>query len=609
MERHLVDKGFSLVKTFADHSEFGMVFFNLQHLNSIASSLLEQQGVVYAIITDSDGEIFVFQGQQDWKQPPPSLTASPDTSSQVPNYKKLRNRGTGEEVYHFSSEIYSETFKNEDPELMLLAKPGVDSTIRRVVGTAHLGVSLNDMRVEIRKARAYVVVITLFIVAISVVIAVLLSLYVTRPIKNLVNATQRISEGNLTVSLRRETNDEIGELAESFNKMTEALQKTTVSKNYVDNIFKSMNDILIVVTMEGLIERVNTTACRSLGIEESNLLGRDYLSLITTTENSQINFDQFLAACPVSNVERIYLARDSHPIPVLFSCSFMPDNEVGTRKIVTVAQDITKLKLIEADLRQAKESAEEANTAKSEFLANMSHELRTPLHSVLSFTELGAERINSASLEKLLDYFKEIDQSGRVLLQLLNSLLDLAKLESGKTSFDFERTDLNDAISSVIEEFSLACAERSLTITLREKASESECIADPEKIKQVVRNILANATRFSPDAGEIEIGIEKDSDIIRVSVGDQGVGIPVNELDGIFEKFIQSSKTKTGAGGTGLGLAISREIIGKHGGVIWAENRSTAGALFVFEVPISLAIFSNSEIKTLENNGQVSKQL
>jgi signal transduction histidine kinase len=208
------------------------------------------------------------------------------------------------------------------------------------------------------------------------------------------------------------------------------------------------------------------------------------------------------------------------------------------------------------------------------------------------------------------DYFKEIDSSGRILLYLMNSLLDLAKLESGKMRFNFEETNLNELISSAVSEFSLICSERGLSIQVVESSENVECVIDPEKIKQVMRNILANAVRFSPDGGEIEVYLTRNNELVTVSVGDQGMGIPPEELDGIFEKFVQSSKTNTGAGGTGLGLSISREIILKHKGRIWAENRSPNGALFIFELLQNLKIFTATETQILRRkDGPVPKRI
>ena len=237
-------------------------------------------------------------------------------------------------------------------------------------------------------------------------------------------------------------------------------------------------------------------------------------------------------------------------------------------------------------LRQAFDKSEEAAKAKSDFLANMSHELRTPLHSVLSYSEFGTEKYATADREKLLTYFQKIEQSSTILLGLVNDLLDLAKLESSKMIFRFKTIELKDLIAQVIDEFCSRISKQKLAIRFDEPDFDTEVTVDAKKTQQVIRNLLSNAIKFSPEYGSIDVIISRMNTSLRVSVRDHGVGIPENELERVFDKFVQSSTTKTGAGGTGLGLSICREIIHAHGGRIWAENNPDGGAIFVFEIPI-----------------------
>jgi len=246
---------------------------------------------------------------------------------------------------------------------------------------------------------------------------------------------------------------------------------------------------------------------------------------------------------------------------------------------------------LEASVQEANRLAKKAvvaNRAKSEFLANMSHELRTPLHSIISFASFGVKKHTSAEREKLLDYFSRIRQSGRTLLELLDDLLDLAKLESRKTVFTFEPTDVRSLVESMKNELEALLSERRLEMRCGVTDFHEPVKLDSDKIKQVLRNLLNNAIKFSPQGGIIDVQIYGVDGFVRVSVLDEGPGIPPDELEAVFDKFVQSSKTKTGAGGTGLGLAICREIIAAHRGRIWAENRLRGGAVFSFEIPLQL---------------------
>ena len=254
-----------------------------------------------------------------------------------------------------------------------------------------------------------------------------------------------------------------------------------------------------------------------------------------------------------------------------------------TRELTQLNQ---QLQLAIDETRAMATQAEQANQAKSEFLANMSHELRTPLHIILSSANLGLKRATTASVDRLSRYFQKIDHNGHTLLRLVDDLLDLAKLEVGKMTFDFQPRDLRILCDVVVEEFTTLMAERAIDLHYTRPTVETMASVDDQRWMQVLRNVLSNAVKFSPNDSTVSLSALQEQDVVKVTVRDHGPGIPPEEIETIFDKFIQASSTKTGAGGTGLGLAISREIIHAHSGRIWAENAPEIGTIFTIETPL-----------------------
>ena len=249
---------------------------------------------------------------------------------------------------------------------------------------------------------------------------------------------------------------------------------------------------------------------------------------------------------------------------------------------------LDKIQQKEAKIQVEKNAAIQANQAKSLLLSNMSHELRTPMQGIIGFARLGQQRIETTTREKLHSYFSEISDSGSRLMNLLNDLLDLSKLEAGKVSYSMNQNNWVDTVTKVCSEMSAFAGEKGLKLKVNNPESTLIGKFDRERIIQVLTNLLSNAIKFSNQGTDIRIGLEQADEKMRCQVTNTGVGIPQEELETIFDKFVQSSKTRTGAGGTGLGLAICREIIQQHGGTILAKNLSNGDTQFVFEIPIGL---------------------
>ncbi|MFN5049509.1 ATP-binding protein, partial [Roseateles sp.] len=279
------------------------------------------------------------------------------------------------------------------------------------------------------------------------------------------------------------------------------------------------------------------------------------------------------------------LHRDGSIHDMLVTKVVVPDPRDGGLGVLATLTDVSEFRAAERATREARDAAEEASRAKSEFIANISHELRTPLQSILGFSELGQMR--GRDTPKLAGMFGDIHASGQRMLALVNDLLDVSKIESAVGTFDLERCELRQLMESVAHELEPLLARRHLRLESRLGERPLMAKVDPLRFQQVIRNVLANAIKFSPEGGTIELEARLTPEHeVHLSVADAGPGIPPEELDKIFEAFIQSSSTKDGSGGTGLGLAICRKIVEIHGGRISAENRAGGGACFNIVLPL-----------------------
>ena len=376
--------------------------------------------------------------------------------------------------------------------------------------------------------------------------------------------------------------------------------------------------IVAMTDAKGAITYVNDKFCEISQYARQDLIGQNH-SLLNSGHHPQSMWTemyQVVASGKAWHQQVCNRAKDGSLYWVDTTIVAYRNEQGKINRYVGIRTDITKQKLLEQalldsrnnlqalvdeqtkELRQAKELAEKAqaeaeaaNYAKSDFLANMSHELRTPMHSILSFSKFGSKQISKTPLEqksvdKVERFLSNITESGQRLMGLLNNLLDLAKLESGKVDYEFKQQDLRHSIDMILTEFTAKLEEKSIQLSVESKVSSTLAYYDYDKMAQVLANLLSNAVKFATELSEIRIVIEDlDQEQLMFGIYDQGIGIPENELETIFDQFIQSSKTDTGAGGTGLGLAICKEIIAAHQGAIWAENNNAEGCVVKFTLP------------------------
>ena len=245
---------------------------------------------------------------------------------------------------------------------------------------------------------------------------------------------------------------------------------------------------------------------------------------------------------------------------------------------------------------EEKTRAEAANRSKSEFLANMSHELRTPLNAIIGFSEIMGQKIfGPLGSAKYDEYSSDIRKSGQFLLDVINDILDMSKIEAGKTELEFERIDISGLFDEVLRLIGPRAAEGKIAI-LREDDAVQPIKADKRALKQVLINIMSNAVKFTPEGGTVKISARAEHDRLRLQVSDTGIGIPPSDIEKLGRPFeqVENQFTKS-RGGSGLGLAISKSLIDLHGGRLIITSREGRGTTVTIELPLQGAMESTAE--------------
>ncbi len=367
----------------------------------------------------------------------------------------------------------------------------------------------------------------------------------------------------------------------------ETARKIAISRRKLEDIYNSAHDGIFILALNGMVIDTNNTILEMFSISRSEALHFDINHCFTSSSNRNIDLQSIWHKALNGKDQEFRWNTHMHnnnsisTVQVNLRKSIWGEDHI----VIATVRDITpQVEAMEATIA--------ANHAKSEFLANMSHELRTPMHGVLGYARLGMKRSTTLPREKLHEYFFIIRESGLRLMRMLNNVLDFSKLDVGKMRYNMNRNDLLPSIHQIATEFTPNADEKNLHFFVDCPKSKAVTYCDHEKISQVLRNLLFNAVKFSYENTKITIGCHEtiDSDGIHMqlfSVSNIGVLIPENELNIIFEKFIQSSATNTGTGSTGLGLAISKQIILDHNGKIWAENGPDNTITFSFLLPVS----------------------
>jgi PAS domain S-box-containing protein len=383
----------------------------------------------------------------------------------------------------------------------------------------------------------------------------------------------------------------------------------SAAESRYSKLLQAAPDAILEVEGQGRIVLLNDAAEKMFGYSRQELLGLNVDTLVPNGmrgahQQHRGSYTAHPQTRPMgTGLELNAQRKDGSLIPVEISLS---PNRVGSEmRVIAVVRDITPRKEIENRLKAIQErytselaaknqqlearnrDVEKANRLKSEFLASMSHELRTPLHTIIGFSELLSEELEGPLSPKQKRFVGHILQDSRHLLELINDILDLSKIESGRLELQIGSFEFPACVDEVLGGIQPQAAAKQIRIENRNTFRETLC-ADRLRVKEILYNLLSNAVKFTPEGGFVWVESAVHDEFLQVTVGDTGIGIVPEEQELVFEKFYQvGSTTKGTREGTGLGLAITRKLVELHGGRVSLHSKPGEGTRFTFTLPLS----------------------
>ncbi|MDW3828861.1 cell wall metabolism sensor histidine kinase WalK [Staphylococcus saprophyticus] len=437
------------------------------------------------------------------------------------------------------------------------------------IGDVYIEADINDVYNQLSNINQIFIVGTGISLLITVILGFFIARTITKPITDMRNQTVEMSKGNYTQRVKIYGNDEIGELALAFNNLSKRVQEaqanTESEKRRLDSVITHMSDGIIATDRRGRVRIVNDMALTMMGTMKEDIIGDHMLKVLKLEEDFSLdeiqeNNDSFLL--DINENEGI-IAR------VNFSTIVQETGFVTG--YIAVLHDVTEQQQVERERR--------------EFVANVSHELRTPLTSMNSYIEAlesGAWKDGELAPQFLSVTREETER----MIRLVNDLLQLSKMDNESEQITKEIVDFNMFINKIINRHEMSATD---TTFVREIPTETIFTEiDPDKMTQVFDNVITNAMKYSRGDKRVEFHVKQNAlyNRMTIRVKDNGIGIPINKVDKIFDRFYRVDKARTRKmGGTGLGLAISKEIVEAHNGRIWANSVEGQGTSIFITLP------------------------
>lgn len=418
--------------------------------------------------------------------------------------------------------------------------------------------------------------------AVSLVVTIFLGILVartiTQPIADMRKQAQAMAKGNFSRKVRVYGTDEIGQLATTFNHLTNRLQEsqstTEAERRKLHSVLSNMTDGVIATDRKGRIILINDPALELLHISRDITLGRPIASVLGIDQ--EYSFEDLIHMNDAINLDF-----STAEAPYILRANFsVIQKETGfINGLITVLHDITEQEKIEMERR--------------EFVSNVSHELRTPLTTMRSYLEALID--GAWKDENIAPTFLNVTQTETErMIRLVNDLLQLSRMDSSNYKLNTDIVLFNSFFNRIIDRFEMSKSEN---VTFERLLPETSYYVeiDTDKVTQVIDNVISNAIKYSPDGGSVRFGFTVQGDTLKVMISDDGMGIPKENVGRIFDRFYRVDRARARSmGGTGLGLAIAREMIEAHGGKIWAESEEGYGTTVFFTLPFELDDFDEA---------------
>ncbi|WP_440953512.1 response regulator [Methanococcoides sp. FTZ1] len=352
-------------------------------------------------------------------------------------------------------------------------------------------------------------------------------------------------------------------------------------------LFEEFVDAIYVQDPDGNFLEVNRSALELLGYTHEEFLScnSDCLLHPDHAEEFKIHMAKVLEN-EISEFESVLMRKDGSYIPVEINVSTMKYR--GKDSVLVVLEDITERRKKEENLSAVKASAETGAIAKCEFLSNMTHELRTPLNAIIGFSDVLLEDSDVLD-DRHVKFVHNISDSGKKLLGIINDVLDMSRLESGNVELHYEHFLVWESFDIVSSSFAQMAERKNVELNSELEPRGIVINADKQKFEQILQNLLDNAIKFTPAGGSVDLSGRFVNERLLVQVKDNGIGIPEEDCNFLFESFTQADGSyRRGYGGSGLGLAIVKRFVEMHGGNVWVKSKPGVGSSFSFDIPIAI---------------------